>query len=54
MTKKIDFYFDFISPYAYISHQKILKLKNIVFNYKPIFLAGLHKLAGIDSPAFNK
>ena len=53
MTNHIDFYFDIISPYAYISHKKILKLKNIIFNYKPIFLAGLHNLAGIDPPAFN-
>ena len=54
MINHIDFYFDIISPYAYIAHKKILKYKNIVFNYKPIYLGGLHKLAGIDSPAFNK
>ena len=54
MSNHIDFYFDIISPYAYIAHKKILKLKNILFNYKPIYLGGLHKLAGIDSPAFNK
>ena len=54
MSDHIDFYFDIISPYAYIAHKKILKYKNIVFNYKPIYLGGLHKLAGIDSPAFNK
>ena len=54
MSNHIDFYFDIISPYAYIAHKKILKLNNIVFNYKPIYLGGLHKLAGIDSPAFNK
>ena len=54
MSNHIDFYFDIISPYAYISHKKILKVNNIVFNYRPIFLAGLHNLAGIDPPAFNK
>ena len=54
MSNHIDFYFDIISPYAYIAHKKILKYKNIVFNYKPVYLGGLHKLAGIDSPAFNK
>ena len=54
MSNHIDFYFDIISPYAYIAHKKILKYKNIIFNYKPIYLGGLHKLAGIDSPAFNK
>jgi len=54
MSNHIDFYFDIISPYAYIAHKKILKHKNIIFNYKPIYLGGLHKLAGIDSPVFNK
>ena len=54
MSNHIDFYFDIISPYAYIAHKKILKHKNITFNYKPIFLGGLHNLAGINAPAFNK
>ena len=54
MSNHIDFYFDIISPYAYIAHKKILKYKNITFHYKPIFLGGLHNLAGIDAPAFNK
>ena len=54
MSNHIDFYFDIISPYAYIAHKKILKYNDIVFNYKPIYLGGLHKLAEIDSPAFNK
>ena len=54
MSNHIDFYFDIISPYAYIAHKKILKHKNIIFNYKPIYLGGLHKLAKIESPAFNK
>ena len=54
MSDHINFYFDIISPYAYIAYKKILKEKNIKFNYKPIFLGGLHNLAGIDAPAFNK
>ena len=54
MTKYIEFYFDFSSPYAYIAYKKILKHKNILLNYKPIFLGGLHNLAGIEAPAFNK
>ena len=38
MTKSIDFYFDIISPYSYLAHKKIriLKKKEINFNYKPI------------------
>ena len=55
MNKSIDFYFDFISPYSYIAHKKIVKLnlrKN--FNYKAILLGGLHNLGKITAPAFNE
>ena len=54
MSNHIDFYFDIISPYAYIAHRKIQKIKNIKFIYKPILLGGLHNLAEITPPAFNK
>ena len=54
MNNHIDFYFDIISPYAYIAYKKILKIKDINFKLKPILLGGLHNLAGITAPAFNK
>ena len=56
MTKSIDFYFDFISPYSYLAHKKIkvFREKGINFNYKPILVGGLHNLQGITAPAFNK
>ena len=56
MIKTIDFYFDFISPYSYIAHQKIksIKANKVKFNYKPILLGGLHKLGEITAPAFNE
>ena len=57
MSNHIDFYFDIISPYSYIAYKKIKKIKEnrkIQFNYKPILLGGLHNLAGINAPAFNK
>jgi len=57
MSSYIDFYFDIISPYSYIAHKKIQKIKEsqkVIFNYKPILLGGLHNLAGISAPAFNK
>ena len=28
MTKEIEFYFDFISPYTYLAHKKIQSLPN--------------------------
>jgi 2-hydroxychromene-2-carboxylate isomerase len=54
MTKEIDFYFDFISPYSYLAHQKIKSIKNVRFNYKPVLVGGLHNLQGITAPAFIK
>jgi len=57
MTKTIDFYFDFISPYSYIAYQKVKKINkknDYKFNLKPILLGGLHNLGGITAPAFNK
>ena len=56
MTKNVYFYFDIISPYAYLAYKQITSIdkKKIQFNYKPILLGGLHKLAGITAPAFNE
>ena len=55
MTKSIDFYFDFVSPYSYIAHKRVREIqkKNLFkFSYKPILLGGLHNLIGITAPAF--
>ena len=55
MTKKIDFYFDFVSPYTYLAHKKIINIdQRNSFIYKPILLGGLHNLGGITAPAFNE
>ena len=56
MTKSIDFYFDFISPYSFLAYKKLNTLNkndHIRINYKPILLGGLHNLGGITAPAFN-
>ena len=55
MSKTIEFYFDFISPYSFISYKKIkeiVKKKNTSFKLKPILLGGLHNLHNIKAPAF--
>ena len=55
MNKTIEFYFDFISPYSFISYQKIKKIikkESIRFELKPILLGGLHNLHNIKAPAF--
>jgi len=54
MSNHVDFYFDIISPYAFIAYKNIIKINNIKFNFKPIFLGGLHNLVEITAPAFNK
>ena len=53
MTKHIEFYFDFISPYSYLGHRRIENEgSGINFNYKPILLGGLHKLWNITPQAY--
>ena len=53
MTKNIEFYFDFISPYTYLGHKRIENEgSGIEFNYKPILLGGLHKLWNITPQAY--
>ncbi len=57
MSKNIEFYFDFSSPYSYIGYKEIMKFsKKNLFNIKfmPIFLGGLHNSAGITPAAFIK
>ena len=33
MSKSIDFYFDFISPYSYLAHKKVKVIKEKKKNY---------------------
>ena len=57
MTKYLDFYFDFISPYSFLAFKKLNLLNRdneININYKPILLGGLHNLGKITPPAFNE
>ncbi len=57
MTKSLDFYFDFISPYSFLAYKKLKKINyysKININFKPILLGGLHNLGGITAPAFNE
>ena len=55
MSKPIDFYFDFVSPYTFISFQQIKSIKfkqNFKFRLKPVLLGGLHNLHKIIAPAY--
>ena len=54
MNKPIDFYFDFVSPYSFISFQQIKTLKfkqDFKFKLKPVLLGGLHNIHKIIAPA---
>ena len=53
MIKPFEFYFDFISPYSFLAHKRIMELEkqhNIKIKYMPILLDGLHHLSGITAP----
>ena len=57
MTKELEFYFDFSSPYSFLAYKQIKKIEKenfIEIKYMPIFLGGLFNLAGnkanIDIP----
>ena len=55
MSKPIDFYFDFVSPYSFISYQQIKSVKfkqDFKFRLKPVLLGGLQNLHKITAPAF--
>ncbi len=55
MTKFVEFYYDFVSPYSFLAHKRIRKIEkreSINFIYKPILLGALHNLGGITAPAF--
>ena len=51
---KVEFYFDFGSPNAYLSHKVIPAIESrtgTTFQYVPVLLGGLFKLTGNRSPA---
>lgn len=51
--KQVDFYFDIGSPAAYLAWTQLPKLveeTGAVINYKPMFISGVFKLTGNDTP----
>ena len=53
MTKQVDFYFDFASPNAYLSHKVIQSIKErtgATVNYIPVLLGGIFKLTNNKPP----
>ena len=53
MTKTVDFYFDFASPNAYLSHKVVSGIKERTggtFNYIPVLLGGIFKATNNKPP----
>ena len=53
MTKTVEFYFDFASPNAYLSHQVVLGIEErtgVKFNYTPVLLGGIFKATNNKPP----
>lgn len=51
-TGEIDWYFDFISPFAYLQHELLLRdHPHLQWNNRPVLLAGLLKHWGSKGPA---
>ena len=51
--KKVDFYFDFASPNAYLSHKVIKNIKDrtgVEVNYIPVLLGGIFKATNNKPP----
>ena len=53
MSKEVDFYFDFASPNAYLSHKVMHSIKErtgVTVNYIPVLLGGIFKLTNNKPP----
>jgi 2-hydroxychromene-2-carboxylate isomerase len=54
MTKKVEFYFDFGSPYSYLAHKAlpaIAAARGAQILWRPMLLGGVFKATGNHSPA---
>jgi len=54
MSKNIEFFFDFVSPTAYIAHHVLPKIADAAgaeLKYRPMFLGGVMKATGNSPPA---
>ncbi|HYM31968.1 MAG TPA: 2-hydroxychromene-2-carboxylate isomerase [Candidatus Cybelea sp.] len=57
MTKSLEFYFDYGSPYSYVAYVRlpeVIKRTGAKLIYRPMLLGGVFQATGNSSPAFNK
>jgi len=52
LKKKLEFFFDYVSPYSYLANSQILKLKEVEVLYRPILLGAVMQ-ATKNSPPGN-
>ena len=55
MSKTLEFYFDFVSPYSYLAMTQLpefLQKNPADLVFKPVFLGALHQAQDMPSPAF--
>lgn len=50
MTKKLEFFFDYVSPYSYLANSQLNSVKEIEIQFRPMFLGGVMKATGNKPP----
>ena len=52
MTKKLEFFFDYVSPYSYLANSQLNSIKGIEIQYRPMFLGVVMEATG-NKPTEN-
>ena len=50
MTKKLEFFFDYVSPYSYLANSQLNSIKGIEIQYRPMFLGVVMEATGNKPP----
>ncbi|MDH4107407.1 MAG: 2-hydroxychromene-2-carboxylate isomerase [Gammaproteobacteria bacterium] len=50
MSAKLEFFYDYVSPYSYMANSQLEQLGDFVIDYRPMFLGGVMKATGNQPP----
>ena len=53
MTRRVEFFFDLVSPYSYLAHHRIWRIceeHGTELVLRPMLLGGVHKAVGLQAP----
>lgn len=50
MRKKLEFFYDYVSPYSYLANSQLDALENAEIMYRPMFLGGVMQATGNRPP----